>query len=157
MHPIVAICNPDGVILRTDMDNGTYPPDGETFFGDTVQRIYNLEGLTEGEFAEYKVWESTQQQWIDVPTRPNLYATWDRTQVPPTWNWEHDRVLDEVRNERNMKLFLTDWTMMSDNALTTEQRQAMIAYRKELRDITKNMTKENTTSIYDVVWPTPPF
>ena len=60
--------------------------------------------------------------------------------------------VDEVRNQRNVLLKESDWTLVSDSPLTDAQKQAWKTYRQKLRDITKTMTVNNQ----NVTWPTPP-
>lgn len=53
--------------------------------------------------------------------------------------------------KRNGLLYSCDWTQISDNQLTTEQRNAWAVYRQQLRDIT---TQPGWPA--DVTWPTQP-
>ena len=53
-----------------------------------------------------------------------------------------------LRQMRNAKLQDSDWTQMPDANLTTEVRDAWVAYRQALRDIPNTYT-----SIEDVIWP----
>ncbi len=59
--------------------------------------------------------------------------------------------LIEMKIRRNEILMGTDWTQVSDNQLTTEQRQAWATYRQALRDL-----PENTTDPLNILWPTKP-
>jgi len=55
--------------------------------------------------------------------------------------------LEELRQQRNAKLFETDWWASSDLTMTDAQKK----YRQDLRDITKT-----ATSLDDVKWPEKP-
>lgn len=44
---------------------------------------------------------------------------------------------DEVRGQRDALLLACDWTVLPDTPLSTDQQAAWKAYRKALRDITK--------------------
>ena len=57
-----------------------------------------------------------------------------------------DSVADKVRYERDMKLYETDWTQVTDSPLY--QDSDMLAYRQGLRDIT-----EQDGFPFDVIWP----
>jgi len=59
--------------------------------------------------------------------------------------------LVEMKVRRNNILITTDWTQLSDNPLTTEQRQAWATYRQALRDL-----PANTTDPRNPTWPTKP-
>ena len=59
--------------------------------------------------------------------------------------------LDLLREQRNRKLYSSDWTQMADSPLTDTQKASWQTYRQSLRDIT------NTYSDLDnVVWPSEP-
>lgn len=57
----------------------------------------------------------------------------------------------KVRNERDQLLLESDKYMLSDYPLTEEQRKAIIDYRQQLRDI----TKQPYFPLVD--WPEKPF
>ena len=150
MHPKVAIHTEAGVIVRTDMDNGLYPEDGHPIEGDRlVHRIWDLEGLSEMEFMNTRIWSEDDQQFIEVPPKPNVYATW----VDGDWEWDVEHILGEIRFVRTQKLVETDWMLVTDAPLTEEERQSVISYRQELRDITETIDMTQVSSLEDVVWP----
>lgn len=68
----------------------------------------------------------------------------DGQPIPLTW--------DLVRTIRDNMLDDTDWTQVTDNALTEDQRDQWKTYRQKLRDITK--TYSDPTA---VVWPVKPL
>lgn len=59
-------------------------------------------------------------------------------------------VWDEIRKQRNYKLYLCDWTQLPDAPLTTQQKADWTTYRQALRDITAQEDPFNIT------WPTEP-
>lgn len=60
--------------------------------------------------------------------------------------------LEEVRSIRNELLSKTDFSALPDVDLNPEETKAYKKYRKELRDITKNIT--NPDDLVDLEWPT---
>jgi len=72
----------------------------------------------------------------------------------PSWSNVQAKLPDEqwgvVRGERNVKLWVSDWTQLDDVALTAEKVQEWKVYRTALRDITTQ------SDPYNVTWPTPP-
>jgi hypothetical protein len=63
--------------------------------------------------------------------------------------------IERIRNNRNVRLQLSDWTQLPDSPLTSEQRTAWAEYRQQLRDITAalpNPLPEN----YRPIWPIQP-
>jgi len=59
--------------------------------------------------------------------------------------------LIEMKIKRNNALMASDWTQVSDNALTAPQRQAWATYRQALRDLPANITDP-----LNIVWPQEP-
>lgn len=156
MHPIVAIHEADGVIKRTDMDSGIYPADGETLdHFHYVHRIYDLEGLTSGEFINTRVWDEDSDSFIPVPRKPNAYAGWDKNNS--RWTWDTELVLVEVRTERNRRLMYSDWMVMSDSPLSQENKDIAVQYRDTLRNLPSTLDMDVVMSVDDVTWPDSPF
>lgn len=56
-----------------------------------------------------------------------------------------------ARAKRQQFLSATDWTQLSDVALSTPQKTAYAAYRTELREI-----PQTYANVSDIVWPTEP-
>lgn len=59
-----------------------------------------------------------------------------------------------LRGSRNYLLQASDWTQISDAALSPEEKTAWATYRQQLRDLPA--AHVNTTSFDDVVWPEAP-
>jgi len=157
MHPKVAIHTEDGVIVRTDMDNGLYPEDGHTLVeGRIVHRIWDLEELSEMEFINTRVWEEDEERFIEVPPKPNGYATWNRSESPARWTWDTNIILDEIRYARNLRIAETDWMFVIDSPLTEEQQSLVLEYRQLLRDFPSTLDMSVVGSEDDVTWPTFP-
>ena len=57
------------------------------------------------------------------------------------------------REKRNQLLIDSDWTQMSDSALTDEAKALWVTYRTALRDLTAH---ENWPNLVDADWPTKP-
>lgn len=81
---------------------------------------------------------------VDVATqqliiRPDL----EQEKISDAWR--------QVRLQRNRLLSASDWTQVSDNNLTQEQRAAWAEYRQQLRDITTTTTDPRT-----IQWPQKP-
>jgi propanediol dehydratase large subunit len=53
---------------------------------------------------------------------------------------EFDMAMEDLRAKRNKDLQDSDWTQLSDNTLTNDQRQAWMRFRTELRNITDGLT-----------------
>ena len=53
---------------------------------------------------------------------------------------EFDMAMADLRARRNKDLQDSDWTKLPDNTLTSEQRNAWMQFRTELRNITDGLT-----------------
>ena len=51
-----------------------------------------------------------------------------------------DKAMEDLRAKRNKDLQDSDWTQLPDNTLTSEQRNAWMLFRTELRNITDGLT-----------------
>ena len=60
-----------------------------------------------------------------------------QTQLPIV---EFDMAMEDLRSKRNKDLQDSDWTQLPDNTLTSEQRNAWMQFRTELRNITNGLT-----------------
>lgn len=59
-----------------------------------------------------------------------------------------------IREKRDVRLKMSDWTQVPDSPLTTEKKAEWATYRQALRDLPSSYT--SSTPIPDVVWPTEP-
>ena len=59
-----------------------------------------------------------------------------------------------IRRERNRLLTSTDWTQVSDTALTSAKVTAWATYRTSLRDLPSDQSSETTYA--DITWPSQP-
>ena len=59
-----------------------------------------------------------------------------------------------LRNERNQKLALCDWTALPDSALTDDKKAEWVAYRKKLRDFPATYNNDSVKGT--ITWPSEP-
>jgi hypothetical protein len=67
--------------------------------------------------------------------------------------------MKQLRQERNKKLFDTDYRIVADFPHPSEEvKQAWITYRQELRDLPTTSTPQldENGKLTNVIWPTPP-
>lgn len=62
---------------------------------------------------------------------------------------EYNELAENIRSKRDKLLTETDWTQMTDTALSKEKQEKYKKYRQALRDIT-----EQSGFPYSVEWPT---
>ena len=71
-----------------------------------------------------------------------------------SWVFNSEDFWAGIRAERDQKLFVCDWTQMSDAALTATQKTSWATYRQALRDVPA--ANSNVKLKADITWPTPP-
>jgi len=121
--------------------------------GDTLLVDVSSSTLTDWELLEDYYWDEDSSSLVAYPTaRPSSLHVWTASKQ---WERNDTAFMAEVRASRTIRLQKSDWTQMSDSPLTPEQKSAWATYRQELRDITANLTGEET-SAGDVSWPTQP-
>jgi len=52
-----------------------------------------------------------------------------------------------VRQDRNFRLYRSDWTQLPDSPLNEQQKNLAVVYRQQLRDITEQ------SDPFNIVWP----
>jgi len=128
------------------------PEPGMQEDGNIVVYLNDLEGLSRGDFIRQRYWDGTSLQ--SRPTAPSIYCSWTGT------SWEVNLVnyLQDLRFERDRRLFASDWTQLPDAPLTSEQITESAIYRQALRDITEPVIADPPAyiNISDAPWPTPP-
>lgn len=61
------------------------------------------------------------------------------------------QLFDEMREQRNLLLFETDWVMLSDNNISETKKEEFKVYRQTLRDLPQNIQDIN-----NIEWPIKP-
>jgi len=104
------------------------------------------------EFLEQKYWDSSASTFRERAERPNRHAIW----VNRAWTWDSNILLDDIREERNKKLFYSDWTVFTDSPLSDSQKTEAQTYRGALRNFPSTVNMSVVTSVSDAPWPTRP-
>lgn len=108
-------------------------------------------------FSDQSCQIGPDQQWLEVPeglVRGNvkvqntegvlsLVEDTSKSNANPFWKI--------LRDERDRRLTVCDWTQLADSPLSSEQKATWAVYRQALRDI-----PANTSDPEQVVWPTQP-
>ena len=148
-----------GKIIGIAMAIGEYPEEG-AHDDSKLWVVYMLEHNFPEEACKDFSYFMTNY-WFNIETasfvkvkseQPNEYAVYDPKEE--TWTWDAASVLVDIRRERDSKLKMSDWTQLSDTNLTAEQKAAAVDYRRELRDVTKDIGNPVNAAAID--WPTVP-
>lgn len=97
----------------------------------------NITELTENEETKY----TYDMYRITINARANLEQILQNEQEYKKWlelakTEEYNKLAEEVRAKRDKLLADTDWTQVTDSALTKEKQEKYKEYRQKLRDIT---------------------
>lgn len=90
--------------------------------------------------------------WLHKGPRPTQHHEWNVTEE--AWQLNSNSFWTSIRQQRNEKLAVCDWTQMWDAALTSEVKTAWATYRQALRDVPA--ANANVVVEGDITWPTPP-
>lgn len=106
--------------------------------------------------------EEVKKAGYEGPLGPEINPSYDPETQSLTWNSE--KLVWEVvkrdypdpggillRQHRDYLLASTDWTQLSDNNLTDEQKLLYAEYRQKLRDLPSNIQ-----NYYNIDWPEKP-
>ena len=104
------------------------------------------------DFVEKRYWDVDESVFKERAERPNRWATW----VNKAWTWDSELLLGEIREERNLRLFHSDWTVFTDSPLSDSQKTEAQAYRTSLRNFPSTVNMSSVTSISDAPWPAKP-
>jgi hypothetical protein len=96
-------------------------------------------------------WDTEQQvkDWVSN----NANIPWTLISELPTEEEQDALVATSKRNTRNQLLSDSDWTQITDSALTDEANALWVTYRSALRDLTAH---ENWPNLEADDWPTKP-
>jgi hypothetical protein len=104
------------------------------------------------EFVEERYWSFTESAYKTRDAKPNRYGVW----ADSAWSWDSDLLLGDIREERNLKLFKSDWSVFTDSPLSDSQKTEATNYRTALRNLPSTVNMNTVTSIDDTPWPTAP-
>jgi len=120
--------------------------------GNLVIYVNDLDGLSAHDYIRQTFWNGTALEQRSPP--PSDFCVWNGT----AWEVDTANYLKQVRYNRDLTLFKTDWTQLPDAPLTSEQVAESATYRQALRDMTDAIVAnpQAYVNIEDAPWPTPP-
>jgi hypothetical protein len=143
----------------TRVSSPQYKIDSEGLSEDGTLRIIHVheDKLPEGcenmkYFMDFHWYDAEERKFLFTGLPPNRHAVWNIESL--IWEWDHERLLKDVRTERNRRLILCDWTQGLDVPLSESQLQEWRDYRQSLRNLPDEVGQ--ISSVQEVIWPTPP-
>lgn len=140
----VAYVKASGEITRIELYNGFSAQEGAVEGDLTVHYIEDASGINFSDFLNSHIWNNG---WVDVGMRPNGNFYWSGT----AWEMDSAEFMALVRNQRDMRLYQSDWTQVADAPVDSA---AWATYRQALRDFPSTVTTEST--LEELIWPTSP-
>jgi len=123
---------PDGrvisVVFNNDID---LPNEGLDSEGNTVIHYYDdIDDLAD--FVGNQYYDFDSEEFIASPSKPHQYVTWDSSSN--TWVPNEDSYLSAIRGVTVSLLKETDWCVLPDVPLSTEEISEAKTFRQEVRD-----------------------
>ena len=143
------------------MNSGVFVSEASGNTAWSPKHFQTAESLSDEERAKFNLYEIVENQGTLTAAQKWGDPTYEinGTQVTRTWvvvdktteelAAEVDDLAAGIRNDRDQRIALTDWTGLSDVTMTAE----MAAYRQALRDITIHA---NFPNLETEDWPTSP-
>lgn len=153
------------------------------FYTDPIENLYSYQGnvpvtapnrirLEDGSTKTDITTFSDEELLLNGWTGPYTKPSWDME--TETCSWDEDNLQFVVRKNpdpspeqlegsfrglRESKLKSTDWTVLIDSPLTDSEKNLMLHYRQELRDIPANYDITNMTmeDYNNIPWPKYPI
>jgi len=100
------------------------------------------------EYMETKIYVNSA--WQVRAARPDEWYDWNGG----SWVFQADRFWAHIRQERDIRLYRSDWTQLSDVYFNVATKSAWASYRSALRDVPVH--NADATSVSDIVWPVQP-
>lgn len=133
---------------------GEIPPDGTVIGDQTVRYILSSEleslGLVDpATFMDENFWRDNY--WISRGPKPGNYYIWQED----SWEVNTELLNHTIRNQRNSRLYDSDWSQAVDSPLSDEKKAEWRTYRQSLRDIMANLPADLDDPA-NVSWPAQP-
>lgn len=145
----VAIVNTEGHAESVYIPGGTFQDEGPWELDNTKTVVHITTQIED--IAEWsKVFYYKDGGWADRPPSPGEYYYWKDEE----WVFDSEHFWKLVREDRNVRLWKTDWTQISDNDLTDAKKAEWREYRSVLRIIPAQQS--NAKTLKEIVWPTEP-
>jgi len=124
--------------------------DGETYDG-YLCKIMNVD-IDLSSFSKVKYWSYDTNSWKDRVPLPTSFYDWVETE----WVLNRERLITEIRRDRDTMLQRTDFTQLPDSPFSDEEKEKFKIYRQELRDFMAVVGEQDIDDIIQVAWPTLP-
>jgi len=144
----VVIIDSEGAIEQSYVSGANVDPEG-AWSQDHQKTVIHLDsGDDLDTFRRLRYYKDGA--WKTRTERPGVYYDWK----DEAWTLNTTLLWQEIRSDRNDRLFRCDWTQMSDCPLTDAQKAQWASYRTGLRDVPAQNSE--VTHLDEVIWPEQP-
>lgn len=149
MLKYIAKISPEGEIVSLSLPKGANNiPEGFYQEENLLVMYIDFEIDNRPLFMETHYYQFELEMFMQREPKPNPVAYWSDGQ----WTWDIEKFLNLVRQERDRKLYQSDWTQVADAPVDSA---SWATYRQALRDFPSTIDP-STASLEDLVWPTSP-
>ena len=149
MLKYIAKISPEGEIISLSLPQGANNISEGLWEDENLYVVYiDFDIDNRPIFMQTHYYNSSTKEFLERAEKPNPVAYWSNGQ----WTWDTEKFLDLVRQERDRKLYQSDWTQVADAPVDSA---AWATYRQALRDFPSTIDP-STASLGDIVWPTSP-
>jgi len=145
----IAIVNAEGDPESVYTPGATFDDEGPWALDNTKTLVHITGDITDvtafRELTYYK-----DGKWISRSKAPGPYYYWK----DEDWVLDSTKLWQDIREERNKRLFFSDWTQLPDCKLSITKQGEWTEYRQVLRGIPA--TNNGVKHLNEVVWPDEP-
>lgn len=144
----VAIVDEEGQVLQMYTSGHNVHPEGP-WDADNSKTVVHLQNSDDTEtYKNLRYYKDGV--WKVREACPSSYHRWK----DEAWSLDSEELWKHIRETRDLRLWMTDWTQASDAPLTDEQKTDWASYRAGLRAVPED--NADVTALEDVIWPTQP-
>ena len=144
----VAIVDTEGEIIHLWDSGAEVEPEGAWETDKTKTVVHITSSIDNGYFMRRNYYKDST--WKSRDEKPGDYYNWK----DEAWVLDSDALWVEIRENRNRRLYASDWTQLDDCKLSMSKKGEWTEYRQALRDVPAN--NSSVTDMDKVSWPTEP-
>lgn len=150
MTTYVTLINSEGDIVSISTTGGVPSPAEGTYTEDSSLTVVHLPGNIESLALYRDTHYYKEGAFVARNVSPGKYYYWK----DEAWTLDYAVLMEEIRRERNGRLYVCDWTLAIDSPLSDSKKTEWASYRVALRDIPTD--NASVTQLSEVVWPDQP-
>ena len=145
----VAIVNSEGSCESMYIPGGVFDDEG-AWQHDASKTVVHITTQLSDQSAFMQTKYYKDGVWKDREKSSGDYYNW----VSEAWVLDSTKLWKNIREDRDIRLWKSDWTQMSDCKLSITKQGEWTEYRQALRDVPSS--NEGATHTDQIVWPDMP-